>query len=522
MRLGKRAIETVREVSVKNGKPMSNAHRGRLAGLFSSASSRNHRSDEQVARLMEELQRQRDLKETYKARLESTQGYLRFCLEVAQEHGFLHLISDNARRHYSPRRDAEAQAATVDDDDDVDEDEPAETSTCDPYLTATRDLSVKHGWSVSPDEIELHEVIGQGTTAEIHRATWRGLDVAVKRVRPEFFVSNPSAEAFFAQELDALARQRHPYVLRLMGACLRPPESCFLVTELLSGATLGEWLHGGRERLPRASSPPPPPLADRVSRALEIALAMRHLHEQTPRVVHRDLKPSNVLLDADLRARVADFGHARFLPDGKEALTGETGTYVYMAPEVIRCEPYTEKCDVYSFGIILNELITAEHPYIDTSYGPSKIALEVAAGKLRPKLPESDAYPTCLIDLICRTMCLRLSYLMARASSVLVVPLAVHTQASAASSEASNAAAGVALQGHDTGAMTPDVAALYEDTPAVTPDSEPGNRREFVSTFRAVHPCGVLTSVRVVHALWEYTALTKACSRRRSSRPLPS
>lgn len=173
-------------------------------------------------------------------------------------------------------------------------------------------------------QIELHEVIGRGTTADIHRATWRGLDVAVKWVWPEFFRSSPSGEAFFAQEADVLSRQRHPHVVRLLGACLRPPDTCFLVTELLSGATLGEWLHGARERRPRSS--PPPPLVDRVSRALEIALAMRHLHAQTPRVVHRDLKPSNVLLDADMNARVTDFGHARFLPDGKEALTGETGT----------------------------------------------------------------------------------------------------------------------------------------------------------------------------------------------------
>ncbi|XP_008670225.1 serine/threonine-protein kinase STY8 [Zea mays] len=255
------------------------------------------------------------------------------------------------------------------------------------------------------EQVELHEVIGRGTTADIHRATWRGLDVAVKWVRPEFFRSNPSGEAFFAQEVDVLSRQRHPHVLRLLGACLRPPDICFLVTELLSGATLGEWLHGGRERRarPRAASSPPPPLVDRVSRALDVALAMRHLHAQTPRVVHRDLKPSNVLLDAHLRARVTDFGHARFLPDGKDALTGETGTYVYMAPEVIRCEPYTDKCDVYSFGIMLNELITAEHPYIETSYGPSKIALNVANGTLRPKLPEHDAYPPGLTDLIRRT-----------------------------------------------------------------------------------------------------------------------
>ncbi|KAK3133447.1 hypothetical protein QOZ80_6AG0536660 [Eleusine coracana subsp. coracana] len=383
---------------------MSRGLRGRLAGLFSSASSQNGHDEQvpQVAKLMEELQKQRELKETYKARLESTQGYLRFCLEVAQEHGFLHLMSDNkAQQQCSPHcHDAEAEPASMEEEDD----ELTETPPSDPYLVATRDLAVQHGWSIAPDEIELHEVIGRGSTADIHRATWRGLEVAVKWVRPEFLRANPGGAAFVAQELDVLSRQRHPHVVRLMGACLHPPERCFIVTELLGGATLGEWLHGGRERRPRRASWTPPPLEDRVSRAMEVALAMRYLHDQTPRVLHRDLKPSNVLLDAGMRARVADFGHARFLPDGKEALTGETGTYVYMAPEVIRCEPYTEKCDVYSFGIILNELLTAEHPYIETSYGPSKIALEVAAGRLRPRLPGSDAdsYPIGLIDLICR------------------------------------------------------------------------------------------------------------------------
>eukprot|EP00268_Persea_americana_P061150 TRINITY_DN7698_c0_g1_i4.p1 TRINITY_DN7698_c0_g1~~TRINITY_DN7698_c0_g1_i4.p1 ORF type:complete len:106 (+),score=18.67 TRINITY_DN7698_c0_g1_i4:196-513(+) len=53
------------------------------------------------------------------------------------------------------------------------------------------------------------------------------------------------------------------------------------------------------------------------------------------------------------------------------------GTYIYMAPEVIRCEPYNEKCDVYSFGIILNELITGQYPYIDSNYSPMKGVLGI-------------------------------------------------------------------------------------------------------------------------------------------------
>jgi serine/threonine-protein kinase TNNI3K len=107
---------------------------------------------------MEELERQRDLKETYKSRLESTQEYLRFCLEIAQEHGFLHLISDAARPpppQQSPHCDTEAEPATTVDADDADEDDdPAEAPPCDdPYLAATRDLAVQHGWSVVPDEV---------------------------------------------------------------------------------------------------------------------------------------------------------------------------------------------------------------------------------------------------------------------------------------------------------------------------------------------------------------------------------
>ncbi|CAN1217255.1 Serine/threonine-protein kinase STY17 [Linum perenne] len=132
-----------------------------------------------------------------------------------------------------------------------------------------------------------------------------------------------------------------------------------------------------------------------------MAQAMQYLHEQKPnKVIHRDLKPSNIFLDDANHVRVADFGHARFLNDNEMALTGETGTYVYMAPEVISCQPYNEKCDVYSFAVILNEIITGDYPYVET--GIMQIAMQVADGSLRPALPEDeDGQLVELIDLIC-------------------------------------------------------------------------------------------------------------------------
>ena len=155
--------------------------------------------------------------------------------------------------------------------------------------------------------------------------TWRGFQVAVKCISPEFFRTNQNGVVFFAQELETLSKQRHRFVLQLMGACLDPPTHAWVVTEYLS-TNLKEWLHGpGNRRKERVV--PLPTLKERVVRALEIAQAMQYLHEQKPKVIHRDLKPSNIFLDDALHVRVADFGHARFLGDEEMALTGETGEH---------------------------------------------------------------------------------------------------------------------------------------------------------------------------------------------------
>lgn len=176
------------------------------------------------------------------------------------------------------------------------------------------------------EQIELQEKIGQGSTAEIYAGTWRGLDVAVKCVRPDFFETNENGVSFFAQEVETLSRQRHRLVLQLMGACLEPPNHAWVVTEFLS-TTLRDWLHGPainrRNKAERAV--PLPPLEYRLAKALEIAQAMQYLHQQCPKLIHRDLKPSNIFLDHAMHVRVADFGHARFLSDKEMALTGETG-----------------------------------------------------------------------------------------------------------------------------------------------------------------------------------------------------
>ncbi|KAF8033920.1 hypothetical protein BT93_C0258 [Corymbia citriodora subsp. variegata] len=352
------------------------------------------RLERQVRELEKEVQKEKELRAMYRKRLERTQDYLRHCLQIAKDSGFLRLIirhkhHDDEGEHSNKNRNSNANDNNNIDDNGNDRREEvlASPQLCNgsvsPQLSTGTlvqphsDISIVvdqariNGWYIEPHEIELREKIARGTTAEIYRATWRGLDVAVKCIFPDFFHSNQSGAAFFAQELETLSRQRHRFVLQLMGACIDPPEHAWIVTEFL-GSTLKEWLHGPGNRRTGERAKPLPPLRERLSLAMEIAQAMQYLHEQKPRVIHRDLKPSNIFLDDAMHARVADFGHARFLGEEELALTGETGTYVYMAPEVIRCEPYDKKCDVYSFGVILNELVTGEHPYIETNFGPAQ------------------------------------------------------------------------------------------------------------------------------------------------------
>ncbi|CAK9188426.1 unnamed protein product [Ilex paraguariensis] len=268
--------------------------------------------EQQVAELEKELQKQKELRALYRLKLERTQDYLRYCLQMAQDNGFLDLLINIKENQQECLLSSSTTSPPM---------PPLMKHRSD--LAPLIDQAKMNGWHIEPHEIELHEKVAQGSTADVYKGTWRGLDVAVKCIYPDFFNSNDNGVNFFAQEVETLSKQRHCFVLQLMGACLNPPDHGWIVTEFLS-MTLKEWLHGpGRRQRERIV--PLPQLEERLAKALEIAQAMQYLHDHKPKVIHRDLKPSNIFLDDALRVRVADFGHARFLSEGEKALTGETG-----------------------------------------------------------------------------------------------------------------------------------------------------------------------------------------------------
>lgn len=206
-----------------------------------------------------------------------------------------------------------------------------------------------------------------------------GRPAAVKRLHlpPSPSPSFPSASATitksFCNEVLILSALRHPHLVRLHGFCA-DPRALLLVYDFVPNGTLSHHLH--RRAGITSGAPPPPPLPwrTRLAMAAQIASALEYLHFGVkPPVVHRDVTTSNIFVEADMRARLGDFGLSRLLapPDacsttgGARELvccTAPQGTPGYLDPDYHRSFQLTEKSDLYSFGVVVLELVTGLRP----------------------------------------------------------------------------------------------------------------------------------------------------------------
>ena len=195
----------------------------------------------------------------------------------------------------------------------------------------------------------------------------RGKEVAIKKLFKQDLDDKSLAD--FKKEVEIMAQLRHPNVLLFMGACTDPGQMA-IVTELLDG--------GNGEQVLRDPSLDLS-ILKRVVMALEVAQGMSWLHASKPQIIHRDLKPSNLLVDENLHVKVCDFGLSQVKEDGLEKLQDTDsvpGTPLWMAPEVLLGKPFDASSDVYSFGIVLWEMLTKEEVYPEfTSFGAFKRAI---------------------------------------------------------------------------------------------------------------------------------------------------
>ncbi|CAN1162340.1 Receptor-like serine/threonine-protein kinase ALE2 [Linum perenne] len=205
------------------------------------------------------------------------------------------------------------------------------------------------------DNFKASRVLGEGGFGIVYSGTLEnGKEVAVKVLKR--YDQHGSRE--FLAEVEMLSRLHHRNLVKLIGTCSEGHTRC-LVYELIPNGSLESHLHGTDK------DSNPLDWDARMKIALGAARALAYLHEDSsPRVIHRDFKASNILLEHDSTPKVSDFGLARAAIDegNKHISTHVMGTFGYLAPEYAMTGHLLVKSDVYSYGVVLLELLTGRKP----------------------------------------------------------------------------------------------------------------------------------------------------------------
>lgn len=234
-------------------------------------------------------------------------------------------------------------------------------------------------------------LLGRGGMGDVYQATdtQTGLAVAIKVLKPEVITRDPDVVARFTREGEALRQLNHPNIVTILDT-LQEGQTHYIVMELVGGGNLAELL------MRQAQLP--------VKRVLEIALelsdALTRAHHL--KIIHRDIKPANVLLAEDGTPRLTDFGIARI---GESHLTevGITlGTMAYLSPEACRGEPIDVRTDIWSFGVVLYEMLAGRRPF--EGERPATMLHAILTKPLPPLEETRPNLPVALVDLVYRML----------------------------------------------------------------------------------------------------------------------
>ncbi|KAI9915607.1 hypothetical protein PsorP6_008062 [Peronosclerospora sorghi] len=219
--------------------------------------------------------------------------------------------------------------------------------------------------------VNMTDVIIGLAFGKVYNASRKGQDVAVKVLMRQNLSADVVRE--FESEVKIMSCLHHPNICRLLGACL-VPEYRALVIELVEQGSLWEVLRTRQRQLTDEM---------RAQFVFDTARGMSYLHKFELPILHRDMKSPNLLVECDFSIKISDFGlHAS---SHKSKLTGNSCTVQWMAPKVLGDRKYTEKADVFSFGIVVWEIFKGQCPYEGMTQ--IQVALGVLNNDLRPPFP---------------------------------------------------------------------------------------------------------------------------------------
>ncbi|WOK96077.1 receptor-like serine/threonine-protein kinase ALE2 [Canna indica] len=278
-----------------------------------------------------------------------------------------------------------------------------------PNPTSTRFLSYEE-LKVATNNFEPASILGEGGFGRVFKGVLNdGTAVAIKKLS----TGGHQGDKEFLVEVEMLSRLHHRNLVKLVGYySSRDSSQNLLCYELVPNGSLESWLHG-----PLGASCPLD-WDTRMKIALDAARGLAYLHEDSqPCVIHRDFKASNILLENNFHAKVSDFGLAKQAPEGRVNYlsTRVMGTFGYVAPEYAMTGHLLVKSDVYSYGVVLLELLTGRRP-VDMSQPSGQENLvtwarpilrdnnrleELADPRLGGKYPKDDFVRVCTIAAAC-------------------------------------------------------------------------------------------------------------------------
>jgi len=221
-------------------------------------------------------------------------------------------------------------------------------------------------------QLEIGEKIGEGAYGTVFKGKWRSGTVALK-----ILLGHLEGQQLLDFRSEASIHKQlrpHTNVVQFLGICFHEDQS-IIVTEYLAGGSVHDLLQG--------SSKMSREMVMKILR--QIAAGMFHLTEEG--IIHRDLAARNCLLSSNFDVKVSDFGMSRFTKEEVHSSKAETGPLKWMAPESLRSNLYSQKSDVWSFGVVIYEVITRKEPYEDIQ-SPVAVATRVADNTLRLEAPK--------------------------------------------------------------------------------------------------------------------------------------
>jgi len=209
--------------------------------------------------------------------------------------------------------------------------------------------------TIQPNEVTLEKSIGKGSFGEVFKGKCRGQTVAIKILDKQKLSDKQMRE--FEREVILISKYTHPNIVQFMGACFIP-EQMMIITEFIPRGDLEDMLADETIKLSY-------PTRMRMAKGAAKGMNWLHLSEHT--FIHRDLKTKNLLVGENNIIKICDFGlsQVKTSPDAllQDPPNGAKGTPIWMAPEILTNQRFNEKCDVYSFGLILWCLLTRKEPY---------------------------------------------------------------------------------------------------------------------------------------------------------------